>query len=71
MDIDQEMLTRFNYDPDLLKMVIIGNESWVCGHDTKTKIQLLRFVTIEEINEKSKQEQMVYSKARFKRASEI
>ena len=29
MDIAQEMLTMFNNDPDLLKNVITGLESWV------------------------------------------
>ena len=29
MDIAQEMLTMFNYDPDLLNKVITGDESWV------------------------------------------
>ena len=28
MDIAQEMLTTFNYDLDLLKKVITGDESW-------------------------------------------
>ena len=31
MDIAQEMLTTFNDDPDLLKKVITGDESWVYG----------------------------------------
>ena len=32
----QEMLTTFNNDPDLLKMVIIGDESWVYDYDIET-----------------------------------
>ena len=31
VDIAQEMLTQFNDDPDLLKEVITGDESWVYG----------------------------------------
>ena len=41
MDIAQEMLTMFNYDPDLLKKVITSDESWVYsyGYDIETKAQ--------------------------------
>ena len=39
MDIAQETLTTFNDDPDLLKKVITGNESWVYGYDIETKAQ--------------------------------
>ena len=39
MDIAQEMLTTFNYDSDLLKKVITGDESWVYGYDIETKAQ--------------------------------
>ena len=42
MDTAQEMLTMFNYDPDLIKKIITDEESWVYGYD------------IEEIKEKSK-----------------
>ena len=31
MDIVKEILKTFNGDPDLLKKVITGDESWVCG----------------------------------------
>ena len=44
----------FNGDPDLLKKIITGNESWVYGYDIEAKGK--RFTTIEEIKEKSKQE---------------
>ena len=27
----------FSDDPDLLKKVITGDESWVCGYDIETK----------------------------------
>ena len=37
MDLAQEMLTMFNDDPDLLKRVIAGDESWVCGYDIESK----------------------------------
>ena len=33
MDIAQEMLTMFNDDPDLLKKVITGDESWMYVYD--------------------------------------
>ena len=39
MDITQDMLMTFNNDPDLLKKVIIGDESWVYGYDIETKSQ--------------------------------
>ena len=39
MDIAQEMLKTFNDDPDLLKMVITGDESWMYGYDIETKAQ--------------------------------
>ena len=32
LDIAQEMLTTFNDDPDLLKRVITGDESWAYGY---------------------------------------
>ena len=33
MDIAQGMLTTFNNDPDLLKKVLTGDETWVYGYD--------------------------------------
>ena len=39
MTIAQEMLNDVNDDPDLLKKVITGNESWVYGYDVETKAQ--------------------------------
>ena len=41
MNIAQEVLTAFNNDPDLLKKVITGDESWVYGYgyDIETKAQ--------------------------------
>ena len=39
MDIAQQMLRTFNYDPDLLKKVITGNESWVYGYEIEPRAQ--------------------------------
>ena len=39
MTIAQEMLNGVNHDPDLLKRVITGDESWVYGFDVETKTQ--------------------------------
>ena len=39
MDIAQEMLTMFNDDPDLLKKIITGDESWAYDYDIATKVQ--------------------------------
>ena len=39
----------------LLKKVVTADESWVNAHGIETKGQSSRFVTIEEIKEKSKQ----------------
>ena len=39
MTIAQEMLNNVNDDPDLLKKVITGDESWVYGYDVETKAQ--------------------------------
>ena len=39
MEIDQEMLTTFNEDLDLLKKVITDDEAWVYGYDIESKAQ--------------------------------
>ena len=39
MTIAQEMLNDVNDDPDLLKRVITGDESWVYGYDVESKAQ--------------------------------
>ncbi|KAA1414164.1 helix-turn-helix domain-containing protein [Nocardioides humilatus] len=39
MDISQELLNIVNDDPDFLKKVITGAESWVYGYDIVTKAQ--------------------------------
>ena len=36
MDTAQEMLTMCNDDPDLLQMVLTGDELWVYGYDIET-----------------------------------
>ena len=36
MDIAEEMLTKFNEDPDLLKKVITGDEASVYGYDIES-----------------------------------
>ena len=48
MDIAQEMLMTFNKDPDFLKKVITGDESWVYGYDIATKAQLSQWKGPEE-----------------------
>ena len=42
------MLTMFNDDPDLLKKVIAGDESWVYGYDIETKAQSSQWKRPEE-----------------------
>lgn len=42
MSIDQELLNDINYDPDFLKKVITGDESWVYGYDIETKAQMFQ-----------------------------
>ena len=39
MSIAQELLNDVNDDPDLLKRVITGDESWVYSYDIETKVQ--------------------------------
>ena len=39
LEIAQVMMTMFNDDPDLLKKVITGVESWLYGYDIETKAQ--------------------------------
>ena len=41
MNIAQEMLTPFHDDPELLKKVITGDESWVYGYDIETKSSII------------------------------
>ena len=39
VDIAQELLNEVNNDPELLKTVITGDETWVYGYDVETKAQ--------------------------------
>ena len=48
MTIAQEMLNEVNEDPDFLKRVITGYESWVYGYDVETKAQSSQWKTPEE-----------------------
>ena len=41
MDIVQEILIAFNDNPNLLKKVITGYESWLYGYDIAIKAKLL------------------------------
>ena len=52
MDIAQEILTTFNSDPDLLKEVITGDESWMYDCGIETKDQLSQWKCSEEPREK-------------------
>ena len=42
------MLTKFNDDPDLLKKLITGDESWVYGYDIEIKAQSSQWKHPEE-----------------------
>lgn len=48
MDIAQELLNIVNDDPDFLKKVITGDESWVYGYDIETKAQSSQWKRPEE-----------------------
>ena len=39
VEICQELLDRANADPDFLKTIITGDETWVYGYDVETKAQ--------------------------------
>ena len=43
-----EMLTTCNEDPNLIKMVITGDKSWVYSYDIETKIQSSQWNRPEE-----------------------
>ena len=49
MDIGQKMLMMLNDDPDLLKKVITGDESWIYGYDIETKGQSSQWKRPEEL----------------------
>ena len=48
MNMPQEMLTTFNDNPDLLKKVVIDDESWEYGYDIQTKTQSYKLKHPEE-----------------------
>ena len=48
MSHEQEMLTTFNNDPDLLQKILNGDESWVYGYDIETKAQSSQWKHPEE-----------------------
>ena len=50
INIAYEMLTTFNDDPVLLKMVITSDEPWMYGYDIETKAQSSQWKRSEEPN---------------------
>jgi len=48
MSITQELLNDVNDDPDLLKRVITGDETWVNDYDVETKAQSSQWKQPEE-----------------------
>ncbi|XP_029176177.1 protein GVQW3-like [Nylanderia fulva] len=63
MNIGQDMLNDVNDDPDLLKRVITGDETWVYGYDVEGR----RFATIEEIKAASLEELKAIPKSAFQK----
>ena len=68
-DIAQELLTAFNNDPDLLKKVTTGDESWVTPKPPN-HFNGKRSATIEELKEESKQELLAIPKHAFQKCFE-
>ena len=48
MSIAQKLLNDVNDDPDLLKRIITGDETWVYGYDVETKSQSSQWKRPEE-----------------------
>ena len=48
MDVAEEMLTTFNDDSGVHKMIISGNELWVFGYDIETEAQTSQWKRSEE-----------------------
>ena len=48
MNNDQEMLTMFNDDPDFLKKIVTGDESWMYGYGIKSEDQPSQYKRAEE-----------------------
>ncbi|XP_029174521.1 uncharacterized protein LOC114943111 [Nylanderia fulva] len=63
MNIGQDMLNDVNDDPDLLKRVITGDETWVYDYDVEGR----RFATIEEIKAASLEELKAIPKSAFQK----
>ena len=38
-EISEDMLDLANHDPEFVKTIITGDETWVCGYDPETKFQ--------------------------------
>jgi Zn finger protein HypA/HybF involved in hydrogenase expression len=43
LEVVRDMLECANCDPEFLKTVITGEETWVYGHDLETKVQSLQW----------------------------
>jgi hypothetical protein len=43
LEVTQDMLECANRDPEFLKTMITGDETWVYGYDLKTKVQLSKW----------------------------
>jgi len=67
MNIAQDMLNDVNDDPDLLKRVITGDETWVYGYDVERPMKGRRFATIEEIKAASLEELKAIPKSAFQK----
>jgi len=44
VEISQELLASANGNENFLKNIITGDETWVCGYDVKTKMQLSQWM---------------------------
>lgn len=55
MRVAQELLNDINEDPDLLKRVITGNQTWVYDYDVEAKTQTSQRKWSEEIKLKKAQ----------------
>ena len=46
-EIAQDMLNCANYDPEFMKTIITGDETWVYGYDPETKFQSSQWKHVE------------------------
>ncbi|KYN41646.1 hypothetical protein ALC56_03947 [Trachymyrmex septentrionalis] len=67
MNIAQDMLNDVNDDPDLLKRVITGDETWVYGYDVETKAQSSQWKSPGEIKAASLEELKAIPKSAFQK----